>query len=88
MIADRSARTRKVVGLARQLPPPPHHHRPGVKVFEDLADDPEVTIEGGDVLVADRETVLVGVSQRTNEKGAEKLAQFLFSQTPVKRVVK
>lgn len=65
-----------------------HPSLQGVKIFEGLADDPEVTIEGGDVLVADRETVLVGISQRTNEKGAEKLAQFLFSQTPVKRVVK
>lgn len=42
-----------------------------MKVYEGLLDDPEVTIEGGDVLVADKETVLVGVSQRTNEKGAE-----------------
>ena len=33
---------------------------------------------GGDILVADSETVLVGVSQRTNEKGADKLAKFLF----------
>jgi len=65
-----------------------HPSLKNVKVFENLADDPEVTIEGGDVLVADRETVLVGVSQRTNEKGAEKLADFLFAQTPVKRVVK
>jgi len=45
-----------------------------VKVYEGLVDDPEVTIEGGDILVADSETVLVGVSQRTNEKGADKLA--------------
>lgn len=59
-----------------------------VKVFADLADDPEVTIEGGDVLVADQETVLVGISQRTNEAGADRLAQFLFNKTPVKRVVK
>ena len=43
---------------------------------------------GGDVLVADRETVLVGVSQRTNERGADRLAEFLFARTPVKRVVK
>lgn len=59
-----------------------------VNVFEGLADDPEVNIEGGDVLVADPETVLVGISQRTNERGADKLAEFLFKQTPVKRVVK
>lgn len=59
-----------------------------VKVYEGLVDDPEVTIEGGDILVADSETVLVGVSQRTNEKGADKLAKFLFENTPVQRVVK
>ena len=29
--------------------------------------------------MADSETVLVGVSQRTNEKGADKLAKFLFA---------
>jgi len=60
----------------------------GVKVFDGLADDPEVHIEGGDILVADPETVLVGISQRTNERGADRLAEFLFENTPVKRVVK
>lgn len=65
-----------------------HPSLKNVKVYEGLIDDPEVTIEGGDVLVADQETVLVGVSQRTNEKGADKLAKFLFENTPVQRVVK
>lgn len=37
------------------------------------------TSAGGDILVADSETVLVDVSQRTNEKGADKLAKFLFA---------
>eukprot|EP00416_Gambierdiscus_australes_P022395 CAMPEP_0171076076 /NCGR_PEP_ID=MMETSP0766_2-20121228/13180_1 /TAXON_ID=439317 /ORGANISM="Gambierdiscus australes, Strain CAWD 149" /LENGTH=702 /DNA_ID=CAMNT_0011533005 /DNA_START=84 /DNA_END=2192 /DNA_ORIENTATION=+ len=60
----------------------------GVRVFEGLSEDPEVHIEGGDVLVADAETVLVGISQRTNECGAERLAEFLFRETPVTRVVK
>lgn len=59
-----------------------------VSVYDGLADDPDVNIEGGDVLVADRETVLVGISQRTNEAGANKLAEFLFQKTPVTRVVK
>jgi len=59
-----------------------------VNVYDGLADDPEVTIEGGDVLVADKHTVLVGISQRTNEAGADKLAEFLFKKTPVTRVVK
>lgn len=60
----------------------------GVKVFEGLMDDPDVHIEGGDVLVVDSETVMVGISQRTNETGADRLAEFLFEHTPVTRVVK
>jgi len=60
----------------------------GVPAYDGLADDPEVHIEGGDVLVADSETVLVGISQRTNERGADRLAEFLFRETPVTRVVK
>jgi len=59
-----------------------------VKVFDGLHMDPDVFIEGGDVLVVDHETVLVGISQRTNEAGAQKLADFLFQHTPVKRVGK
>lgn len=59
-----------------------------VPVYDGLADDPEVHIEGGDILVADAETVLVGISQRTNERGADRLAEFLFRETPVTRVVK
>lgn len=59
-----------------------------VKVFEGLVDDPDCTIEGGDVLVVDTNTVLVGVSQRTTERGADKLAEFLFAETPVTRVLK
>lgn len=59
-----------------------------VKVFEGLAEDPECAIEGGDVLVVDSNTVIVGISQRTNERGADRLAQFLFDETPVTRVIK
>jgi arginine deiminase len=60
----------------------------GIKTYDGLADDPDVFIEGGDVLVADDETVLVGISQRTNERGADRLAEFLFEKTSVTRVVK
>jgi arginine deiminase len=35
------------------------------------------TLEGGDVLIADRHTLLVGVSERTNFRGVERLAEFL-----------
>lgn len=45
-------------------------------------------VEGGDILVADRHTVLIGVGDRTNEQGADLLTDFLFTETPVQRVVK
>ncbi len=35
------------------------------------------TLEGGDVLVANRETLLVGVSERTNRRAVERLAEYL-----------
>lgn len=35
------------------------------------------TLEGGDVIVANRETLLVGISERTNRRGAERLAEYL-----------
>lgn len=35
------------------------------------------TIEGGDVLVASNEILLVGISQRTNRRGAERLVEHL-----------
>lgn len=35
------------------------------------------TIEGGDVLVASGEILLVGISERTNRRGAERLAEYL-----------
>jgi len=38
---------------------------------------PYATLEGGDLLVAGRDTVLVGVSERTNRSGAEELAEYL-----------
>lgn len=59
-----------------------------INVYDGIADDPECYVEGGDIIVADEHTVLIGVSQRTNEKGADKLAEFLFERTPVTRVVK
>lgn len=37
------------------------------------------TIEGGDVLVASAEILLVGISERTNRRGAERLAEYLRS---------
>ncbi len=54
--------------------------------FSIAAGDPEARyptggdtpcLEGGDVLVANAETLLVGVSQRTNRRGVERLAEYL-----------
>lgn len=38
---------------------------------------PYPTLEGGDVLVADADTLLVGISERTNRRGVEVLARHL-----------
>lgn len=59
-----------------------------VDVYDGILMDPEATIEGGDVLVVDHKTVLVGISERTNEAGAEHLARYLFDNTTVNRLVK
>ena len=66
-------------------------HHPALAAREDLFEigtppsaapehDPQVTypsLEGGDVLVASPEVVLVGVSERTNSRGFERLAEYL-----------
>lgn len=58
------------------------------RVYTGLLDDPEATIEGGDVLVPDERTVVVGIGERTNLAGADHLARFLFAHTTVERLVK
>ncbi|MBZ0263791.1 hypothetical protein K8I28_03910 [bacterium] len=60
----------------------------GVTIYDGILNDPEATIEGGDVLVANNKTVLVGISERTNEHGADHLARYLFEQTGISRVCK
>ncbi len=65
-----------------------HPRFEGVEIYDGLLRDPEATIEGGDVLVADERTVLVGISERTNDAGANHLARYLFENTSVERVVK
>ena len=57
-------------------------------VWDGLLDLPQAHLEGGDVLVPDAGTVLVGISERSNEAGAEALAAWLFAHTPVRRLVK
>ncbi|EAE8346862.1 arginine deiminase [Listeria monocytogenes] len=46
------------------------------------------SLEGGDELVLTEETVLVGVSERTDARAVERLAESLFSRSPkIKRVL-
>lgn len=66
-----------------------HHPRfEGLRVWDGLFDRPGAHVEGGDVLVADEETLLVGISERTNELGADLLADWLFANTRIRRVLK
>lgn len=48
------------------------------------------TLEGGDILVTDRDTVFVGISQRTNTKGVNQLAEHFpdadLVKVPVEKV--
>lgn len=46
------------------------------------------SLEGGDELVLTEETILVGVSERTDARAVERLAESLFSRSPkIKRVL-
>ena len=65
-----------------------HPRFAGALVYDGILEDPAATIEGGDVLVPDERTVVVGVGERTNHAGADHLARFLFARTAVERVVK
>ena len=38
--------------------------------------EPPGTLEGGDILVTDKDKIFVGISERTNESGIEQLADF------------
>ena len=40
-----------------------HPDLKSVNMYEGLADEPELSIEGGDVIVVDEQTVLVGSGQ-------------------------
>ena len=46
------------------------------------------SLEGGDVILADRETILVGLSERSNLRGVERLAEYLRGhETPFRHLV-
>jgi arginine deiminase len=59
----------------------------GATLWDGLLEDAGATLEGGDVLIASDETVLVGVGERTNDRGARMLADYLFEHTPVRQVL-
>lgn len=54
--------------------PPPRGGRPEPRAF------PYPDIEGGDLLVASAETLLVGLSERTNRRGVEAIAEYLRAE--------
>jgi arginine deiminase len=65
-----------------------HPRFEGLRVWDGLLDHPGAHVEGGDVLVADAQTLIVGISERTNELGADLLADWLFANTSIRRVLK
>jgi arginine deiminase len=48
---------------------------------------PYPSLEGGDVLVPSPEVVLVGLTERTNRRGIEVLAEYLRRETPFRHLV-
>lgn len=64
------------IGLVRGTPRPGAHGAP------------YPTVEGGDVLVAGPDTLLVGLSERTNRRGVEQLAEYLRAEeTPFRHLI-
>jgi arginine deiminase len=67
------------------------HYHPrfeGVKLWDGLLDVEGAHVEGGDVLVASADTLMIGVGERTSELGADILAEYLFANTEIKRILK
>ena len=48
--------------------------------------DPNIAIEGGDIMVIDQRNLLIGSSMRTNRYSIEKLSEILFRKKAVERV--
>ena len=64
-----------------------HKDYKGTKLFYNR--DNELNIEGGDILVLNKETLIVGVSERTHSGAIERLAKNMFyeNNTSLKRVL-
>lgn len=48
----------------------------------------EITVEGGDVMVIDKDYVMVGQSERTTKESIDKLAELLFEKDVIENVVR
>lgn len=57
------------------------------EVWSDDLEAGDATLEGGDVLVASPDALLVGISQRTTPQAIERLALRLFAAGAVRRIV-
>lgn len=62
-----------------------HPEFEGNKIYAELLDT-DATVEGGDVHVIDDGSVIIGVGERTNEKGAAKIREYLFTNTTIDKV--
>ena len=64
-----------------------HKDYKGTKLFYNR--DNELNIEGGDILVLNKETLIVGVSERTHSGAIEKLTKNMFyeNKTSLKRIL-
>jgi len=82
--AATSARTRESIIIHVVL-----HHHPRFEGIRDRIIElpPGVTFEGGDLLVASPETVLIGHSERTSFGAIMAIAHELFEKTPVEHVL-
>lgn len=65
-----------------------HHHPLFAEARDRLIElPPHVSFEGGDLLVVDGQTVLIGHSERTSLGGVMAITQALLERTPVERVL-
>ena len=64
-----------------------HNDYKGTKLFYDR--DYDLNIEGGDILILNKETLIIGVSERTHPGAIEKLAKNMFYKfdTSLKRIL-
>ena len=82
--AARSARVRESIIVNTVL----RHHPRFAPQADNIIDLPDgVTFEGGDLLVASPDTVLIGHSERTSFGAVMAIAYELFEQTPIEHVL-